>query len=569
MNSAAKEITVDHQEEWRKHICKATTEFLKTAVVIDNEPWVVEQVLLNTQTTESVQTSSSDTGIDGDEYVVSPPETPISPARIDIRTISDVFIENGISCSFVLPEDNDTDYSRKKSRAVSAARLSDITIIDWFLIPKDPSLTLQVIDEIAQQDKACNGRLRLLCIYTGETIQEHMLDAVIAEYQKHSITLQKSSELNFSAQCKDTIIVFKNKTTTPANRLPNELITLFSKFANGLLPSFVLAAAGAIRKNMHHMVTRFEGEMDAAYVANRLITNPPGDVAELIRELFVAECDNAIGFETVADDYLDIEPITKWINVNEGQFKNTHYQVGEPVPVSYLVDQFTILSLLKNGINDRDFVDLNNSKQPFAPGKRVAVSQYLAGSIEKSNRIENKFSRLVALKRELHELSSMVSTGKWLPTLTTGTILRLNTEGQDRYFMCLTPACDSLRLSGDKTFVFLEGVVKQKGYSLVVKSSDGQLVSLYFDNKRPLINSFIFKADSALGRVIAVKQDANSFIFTSSQPTSQQFQWVAELRYSRAVSEMAKLASNWMRLGILDSEYLRLASQNNFKFSPN
>lgn len=569
MNSAAKEITVDHQEEWRQHICKATKEFLKTAVVIDNDPWVVEQVAMPVKPSLSSQDASQGTGMDSDEYLASPPETQINEARLDIRTISDVFIEKGISCSFVLPEDKDTDSSRKKGRAVAAARLSDITIIDWFLTPSDPSLTLQVINEIAKQDKACNGRLRLLCIYTGELLQEHMLDAVIAEYHKHNITLQKSTELNFSAQCKDTIIVFKNKKETAADRLPDELINLFSRFANGLLPSFVLAAAGAIRKNMHHMVTRFESEMDAAYVSNRLITNPPGDVAELIRELFVAECDNAIGFETVADEYLDIEPIKKWLRVNTSHFKNTHYEVGEPLRVSYLVDQFTILSLLKNGINDRDFVDLNNSKQPFAPGKRVAVSQYLAGSIEKSNRIENKFSRLVALKRELHELSSMVSTGKWLPTLTTGTILRLNTEGQDRYFMCLTPACDSLRLSGDKTFVFLEGVVKQKGYSLVVKSSDGQLVSLYFDNKRPLINSFIFNADSALGRVIAVKQDANSFIFTSSQPTSQQFQWVAELRYSRAVSEMAKLASNWMRLGILDSEYLRLASQNNFKFSPN
>jgi len=46
---------------------------------------------------------------------------------------------------------------------------------------------------------------------------------------------------------------------------------------------------------------------------------------------------------------------------------------------------------------------------------------------------------------------------------------------------------------------------------------------------------------------------------------SHRFTWLGEIRYTRAASEMAKLAGNWMRIGVSDSEHLRLTEAKKFK----
>ena len=74
------------------------------------------------------------------------------------------------------------------------------------------------------------------------------------------------------------------------------------------------------------MVTRFGSHLDSAYVANRLISDPPEDVAEMMRELLVAECDNALGLESVADRYLDKYALTHWLAHNKDKFVEPSYK---------------------------------------------------------------------------------------------------------------------------------------------------------------------------------------------------------------------------------------------------
>ncbi|MGM7650074.1 hypothetical protein, partial [Serratia marcescens] len=60
--------------------------------------------------------------------------------------------------------------------------------------------------------------------------------------------------------------------------------------------------------------------------------------------------------------------------------------------------------------------------------------------------------------------------------------------------------------------------------------------------------------------------EATKFFLNSVGDMPIKFEWVGEIRYSRATSEMASLANIWMRIGIVDSEYLRLAAKGHFKF---
>lgn len=560
-----------HSTLWSEHIEGAVKEFLKTAVVIDNQPWVREKLEAPTIT----PALPADNGLDGELIAIQAPVAHVDAEQLhdlDLRAVSDQFASHGIACAFVLPDDEDTQHEQKIVRAVSAAKVSDLVIIDWYLKKQDSSLTLSILKKIAESDSSENGRLRLICIYTGEPLSDSIFTDVKDFLSKGGIRVTNIESKEFCAQSESTLVILKNKITTPATQLPLELIGFFSRFADGLIPAFSLAAVGAIRKNAHHMLTRFGKQLDSAYIANRLITNPPSDVSEMIRELFVSECDSALGLELVADKYLESKPITKWLHAKEDALSVQKVSNGIDV------DKELLLNILAGGVQDHKTFKGTPNDIKFPEKSRHLISSALAGGIDSSKRSEHEFARLVVLKREAHGRSKLYGDGEWRPSLTTGTLLRykLNpAEGETQndetdenfeYLICLTPACDTLRLESKTPFVFLRATIDPEKYGIVLKDSEGQEILLRTDQKGPVIRTFFFTPDAEIKRVLANREQGDTLRFEFQNTEQVKFPWLGEIRYTRASSEMAGLLRNWMRIGISDSEYLRLTSEGRFNF---
>lgn len=545
---------------WNEHIQSAVKDFLKTAVVIDNEPWV------NQNHAEIATPEFLDNGLGEELPELAVPDAVVSENRhdLDVRAISDDFASKGIACAFVLPDDNDTQDVEKINRAVAAAKVSDLVIIDWYLKKQDESLTLQILQKISESDSLENGRLRLICIYTGEPLKSNIFNDAKEYIHKGGIQLSDLDGEAFCAVSANTIVIMRNKATTLASELPSELIKIFSRFADGLIPAFSMAAVGAIRKSAHHMLTRFGKWLDAAYVSNYIITNPPGDVSEMLRELFVAECDAALGIESVADRYLDLKPISKWLAANE---TNIQEQTAGKKNIDYaLLDE-----MLRNGIKDDNYFYGDTEEIKITKDHRHLISSALAGSQDDSKISQHEFARLVALKREAYGRSKLNGTDAWRPSLTTGTLVKYkikDAQTDDKgettpevfeYLICLTPACDTLRLQTETPFVFLTAKIENKRYGVVLKESSDEETRLSLDSKRPVIRTFFFTPDASVQRVLATKSEDESFKLLDSE--GKEFHWLGEIRYTRAASEMAGLVRNWMRIGIADSEYLRLTGQ--------
>lgn len=566
---------------WLAHRLEAVRKFLKSAVVIDNEPLLRETV--DATTLERLQPSTEifDDGMGGvsGALVLKPPASLETSNRsieeesddhpLDVRAISDAFVDAGIACAFVLPDNKVSDDEAKISRALAAAKISDIVCIDWYLKPKSASLTLKVLELLAKSDVEESGRMRLICVYTGQTITDDIFSDMKKALAAGGVSLDDLGGKKFYAKNGHCLIMALNKAEISSVQLPNALVEAFTYLADGLIPAFSLAAVGAIRKNIHHMVTRFDKNLDSAYIANRLITNPPGDVAELMRELLVAECDNAIGLEAIADEFLDIPAIEKWLGFHKKNLCVTEYEAKKQgANVKVKIDFDTLLGILRNGVNEREMIVGERDVRDFPEFRRNKVTEALAGNLEKAMAAENDFSRLVAFRREAFGSTKLSSNDGWLPSLTTGTVLKLGSGGTARFFMCLTPACDMLRLKDPRNFVFLEGVAQVRPYNFVVKDLGGEVISLFFDKKTPSICTFVFAPDESTQRVRGVKsEDYQSFKFSTVKGAGElEFLWLGEIRYGRAASEMSSLASNWMRIGILDSEYLRISAKGHFKF---
>lgn len=540
MNSAG-----SPQEHWQQHVKAAVLKFLKTAVVIDNQPYVKSRV---SQPTEPIQNS----GLGDDVEVLTAPEHSASSADIhdlDIRNITDAFINEGIACAFVLPEEQ-TDDSIKIQRALQASKVSDLVIIDWYLKDSDESLTLQILEQIARSDIDEKGRLRLVCVYTGQPLNEHIFHDVLNSFRRGGIELQPSERSDFCASGQNTLVMLLNKSETPVTELPRHLIQNFAQLADGIVPSFALAAVGAVRKNVHHLVTRFSASLDPAYISNRLITNPPSDVSELMRDLLVAEFDNAVGLEKVADEYLDKAAIHKWLSNNE---TNISVQgTGSAAIDANFLDRLLNVEFRADGL-----YDLVGQKITLSEKRKLLVTNAVAGGQVNSENSQTEFSKLVLFKREAFGSFSTKASSGWMPSLTTGTLLR---GENNKYYVCFTPACDTLRLTEPSSFVFVEVSISEEPYNIVFTDFDGAPRKLRFEKKRPKLSTHVFIPDDTQ-RVRAEWSEANTrFTFTESVE-NEEFIWLGELRYGRATSEMAQIIGNWMRIGVNDSEYLRIAGK--------
>ncbi len=563
-------LAISSADKWLDHTLSAVKLFLKSAVVIDNQPYVPQSPRYTNL--DSRKDVIVDSGMDDGDFSLLPPSSSFksdvvdndeSTAHIlDVRKVSDAFANDGMACAFVLPDDNDPDIISIENRIINAAKISDVVVIDWYLRDDNPVFTLRLLERLASEDVKESGRMRLICVYTGQTVDTNMFEDVKSAIARGGIRLSDVLDVPFCAKTNSCIVVVVNKVEVSPSLLSGVLTQRFSLLANGLLPSFALAAVGAVRKNIHHMVTRFGKDLDSAYVANRLITNPPEDVAELVRDLLVAECDNALGIESVADKYLDKDAIEIWIKQNVDVFVSQSYGKKQ------FVDTALCNLLLRNGIDNVGVRNGVDKTIEFPVKHRNKVSIALAGGEEKSIVSESAFSKLVVFKREAFGDMKLTGGDGWLPSLTTGTLLRMQDGEAKRYFICLTPACDTLRLSVETPFVFLEAVADDNCYSLILREEEGNDRGLYFRSKHPTLKTYRFTPDPTSQRVRGISHNIEGgkpyFTFNTTSG-NRQFTWLGEIRYARAASEMAKLAGNWMRIGISDSEYLRLVEAGKFR----
>ena len=553
---------------WREHCRSAVKKFVMNAVVIDNQP-EIEKTTPDHNTFKRAIRLDGGMGEEGgaislDENVQTA-ETLDHPLvdshNLYIRDVSDAFAQEGIACAFVLPKDGDPDADAIFKRIIAASLHADIIVIDWYLRDGDPVLTRKVLREIATKDSQENGRMRLICIYTGQPLEGVLNDAKTV-LEEGGLSFEEADEENEITFGPHHCLIVINKQKVQSEELPEKLLNAMTDLADGLLPAFSLAAVSAVRRNMHHIISRFPASLDPSFVANRLITDPPEDVTELIRELFVSECDTALGLEKVADDFLCSDRVRLWLTkTGQPKFEAT-IKGGQKVTLEVLE------TLLTDGLSAKKTLVLDNGQEiKLGADKAKSISHALHGGNDKAIAGESDFARFIVLKREKFGDTKFESGGRWVPSLTLGTILREKTKDDYEYYYCLTPACDTVRINGEeRSFVMLLLEKASDNPGLVIYSEGGVILRLGINYKTSSVRTFTLKGDVNNSRIFAnhVKIDnGDKYLFVSQgrDGNGLELEWLGEVRRNRANRDMAELNRTWLRLGIKDSEYLRLSSE--------
>jgi hypothetical protein len=142
-------------------------------------------------------------------------------------------------------------------------------------------------------------------------------------------------------------------------------------------------------------------------------------------------------------------------------------------------------------------------------------------------------------------------------------------EPKQQWLLCLTPICDTVRLKKSKRFTFfLASENETKKANLIVISVDGKEKKLYFDTEHPHFVPIAFAPDSDSERVLGIdsgEKHKSNPVFVFSEPNeTRKYTWYGEIRYARATKIIGELIGNWGRMGINDSEFLRLVEKGDF-----
>lgn len=483
----------------------------------------------------------------------------------DAYKISTIFAKEGKLCTVFAPSSED-DISNCSSLLLKA----DIVVLDWYLAltkgnnGNDDELdsdmdeprgfyTKSLIKGIV--DDAKKEKLKLILVYTGETNLEDITEEIYNEIKQYSgfeqgrccvhssnivilVRAKYNGEAQFKHQkdLKEMIVKYEE--------LPSFISSEFVKLVNGLLPNFVLSAISVIRENTSRLLNVYSSELDIAYLGHKIVLPNPNDSKELLVKIFgesVIDLISSINIDT--HNWLPL-----WISA---KYPNS-YEIKISERKSIKVDKDILEKIITESGNFDElvktlFVNLSRSERMSLHNNSTML---LCEDFEIVKNSNVKFAKLT------HHKNVFLPNGE-CPFLTQGTVVR--SIENNNYYLCIQQRCDSLRIEGIRRFIFLPLVEGVGDYHVVVnKDVQLKIAKSSFD-----IKTIKFKADDdkryvSSECVIDNETKMKKFIFSSIY--NEKYEWVLELKDMHAQRVVNSYCSVLSRVGLDESEWLRLLS---------
>lgn len=610
-------------ETFRQFCHDAAKQFLQTVVVIDNEAILDEKSkapeksqphaeTLQGKLKEPPQGTLDDltSALNAGDATTPTPEaeetTPYNSRELRAKPLIDGFADDGIICSVIRPDDDET---KVVERAVKVALAADIVVVDWMLGQKrgeSPSLRArEIIKGIIEGDLTKRGRLRLIAIYTAEgpvgvldALYDHIKDLNFPhdgiKKIERSLSI-RNSHLKIEVFNKPSVAA--SPTTLPVSfeDLPSKLLRSFSDLNEGLLPTIALRSIAAIREETHHLLAVLHGKLDPALVGHRCLLPHPEDAEEFCDDLIAGELRSVLAMKRIGSTYANKTAHKRWIGskiATETPHKYKTIQLTRDQAFDLVEKGDEVLPKVLNDIRvdwlkrrlaehpdhkdvagqavEFDKAALRISTEGASAAKLYkvpdvserAVPQIFAGNGANGEQVNLEFSRLCSLKREAFGLRKPVEG--WTPRLTLGTILQLREEITDTFLICLQPRCDSVRLGKGKIWNFPFLVLARAGnkgkMNIVVKSFDRDLnpvdEKLYYEPKPR--KQVVYQFESNTGDAIMASKEDDLFKFKEfKEIDAKVFWWVADLKDFVAQKIADEISTRIGSVGFDEYEWLR------------
>lgn len=488
-----------------------------------------------------------------------------APAHYHPRELMESFAQKGIVCALYEPRPGFK--SDPSSVLFHLCEKADVIILDWDLYNDDGDAASALLSELIKKSQAEHPHhIRLCTIYTNRPSLHPVVDSLLAKLKAKGCTVDvDGGKLRLIAGATWISIFGKPFNDRPPRDAPYEVkesdlaarvISEFSSLHHGLLPALALHGLASVRHNTKRLLEKFHSELDGSFLLHRALVLSDGDAFHDLPELLSEEIRAIIEDKWPADSKLKPVILDAASSVN----------ISDPVP----------------GWKSLQGVDFDI--KPAFRDTLIKGIEGLAEAQKKCNELKNwdpKDGFKGMSPSRLKDFEKMLSVQGlcWSETLAAlfcnrtqygsnerklqfGAVIRhrVNESLPWKYSLCLMPICDSQRLKKVCAFPFWE--LKEdakagstgKRFGVVVKDAEGNTHCLAAGGKiREKLWTHSFSPGTD-GWVLAVHA-GGKFTFSTE---GMIIEWVAELKPLHAQRIAAYLGAEVSRVGLVESEWLRL-----------
>ena len=165
----------------------------------------------------------------------------------------------------------------------------------------------------------------------------------------------------------------------------------------------------------------------------------------------------------------------------------------------------------------------------------------------------DKLLDLCAIEVTRRDITSV--SDEHIPVLKQGTVLKQGSK----YYICIQPLCDTVRLSRPTFFTFIEAKRDSGSFTHVLRATNG-FNKIKINPSSKNIRTYKFQVNNDAGCALGEKS-GNKLIFTevnNDGANGLEFEWIGEFKDGIANSLANQASSNVSRVGIDTFEWLRL-----------
>jgi len=479
-----------------------------------------------------------------------------SAHTLNAKMVMDEFASKGMICSVLKPSEGESPLEYVEQ----AAKRADIFILDWKINDDDGETSRKIIKMIISLDTVKYLRLRLIIIYTGEpnidSISESIKEKLAEEfdsdfnfddnnfaiYKGHlRIAIFAKEETRVNPDYQDRVLSIKD--------LPGRLSIEFAKITSGLVSNLAVESLSVLRDNTHLFLSNLGPEIDPSYLAHRALLPIPDDAKNLAVDIIASEFHSLLeNFEV--GDIANINAIDTWLRMKK--CGNSYSLNGSWGDVELGFED--ICECQRIGIERFDWKPHLSKEDQNKLKKNVhkALTKTFCNDEDDFQESDYKFAMLTSVKN--------LYSGSRSPILTLGTILKEelgNPDDSEKYWLCLQPRCDCVRIEGNRNFFFLalKKVNASNNFDIVVKIDESRYEKLKINQKIYNASHLEFSPNSLDDKVIRAKKEGEIFIFETTDGLV--FRLVSELKNEHAQRIANNFAANISRVGLDESEWLR------------
>jgi hypothetical protein len=525
------------------HMQTLAQEFIGTVLFVDDQ-------VLGTQKSSKVDETNNklDEALLEVEPLQSPDE---NGSDVDhslyLGRLSQACSKMGILCSPVFTSQISSEEAKVKliDKVVMLSKKADVIVLDWEMEDQSGPIVLgATAQSIVEKLKSINkDRVLLVCIFSAADVDKINPDSLSGEHVT-VFYVNKNEEMSYEG-------------------LPDRICKKFSEAHFGLMPAAALSAIKVVRDNSHRLLFKYSSDNDAAYLSHRCLVENSDDAELFITELLAASFGDLIRGNNAVIETVNDQNINSWMELRGASFKDLSFEI--PGVIKRKITNKIRKEWLNKGISNwfnkicesrNDSKIIKQKMKKWDSGHSLSLVEYFQENmnLDKTISIEANFSRL-ASHIFFDEAGKKINS----TFITLGSVIK-NNKSKGKYYLCLQPACDSVRLVGSKIpFLFLSLKPCDKpsdargGFHIVVKDNDKD-VFLKISEKNSHLKVIELTPDSSSKKV---NSKTNGLVNGYVNSEVIEFKLLAQLRREHAHRISTKFIHNITRVGLNEPEWLR------------